>query len=74
MSTGMMFSYFYQTLHGNVPLVLITMSVVVNQRSLNQLAILCIGVLLPGIFLMVDVGLGEICGVPSGEPKLCSVG
>ena len=28
----------------------------------------------PGIFLMVDVGLGEICGFRPGEPKLCSVG
>ena len=65
---------FFPKLCGILPLVSTTMRVIVNQSSLHRLAILRIAVLLPGIFLMIDVGLGEIYGVPPGEPKLCSVG
>ena len=70
MSSEMMFSYvFPNALHGNVPLVSITLRVVIGQSSLHRLAILRVGVLLPGIFLMVNVGLGKIYGFRLGSPS-----
>ena len=74
MNSEMTFSYFSQTFTVSSVYVSITTRVIVGQSSLHRLAILRIAVLLPGIFLMIDVGLGEIYGVPPGEPKLCSVG
>jgi len=74
MNSEMTFSYFSQTCTVSPVYVSITTRVMVGQSSLHRLAILRIAVLLPGIFLMIDVGLGEIYGVPPGEPKLCSVG
>ena len=47
----------------------ITTRVIVGQSSLHRLAVLRIGVLLPGIFLMVNVGLGEICGFRLESPS-----
>ena len=74
MNSEMTFSYFSQTFTVSPVYVSITTRVIVGQSSLHRLAILRIAVLLPGIFLMIDFGLGEIYGVPPGEPKLCSVG
>ena len=42
---------------------------VVDQSSLHRLAILHIGVLLPGIFLMVNAGQGEIYGFRLESPS-----
>ena len=36
---------------------------------MHRLAVLRIGVLLPGIFLMVNVGLGKICGFRLESPS-----
>ena len=47
----------------------ITTRVIVGQSSLHRLAVLRIGVLLPGIFLMVNVGLGKICGFRLESPS-----
>ena len=76
MSSEMMLSYFSQKLCGIVPLVSDHHEGYCQPEQLASVGVPpnCRASPPPGIFLMVNVGLGEICGFRPGEPKLCSVG
>ena len=69
MNSEMTLSYFSQTARSRPCAYLSPRGLFVSQSSLHRLAILRVGVLLPGIFLMVNVGLGKIYGFRLGSPS-----